>query len=496
MYYHKRSTYLLCVVMHYLFVYTPAQYIMPFFVGYIRKNINISNKIHEFVISYQEMAKMISALLLVVVLAGMSRSGLSLTAMEQVVAANNDFAMDLYAKIRNDPKLADKNIFFSPFSVSSALAMVYAGAKGNTKTEMGNVLKLDSVNKNVHAGFRRLFKEINDPTNNYTLSVANAFFGHKGYPFLTSYLNVVTQYYYALLKNVDFVGNPEGSRKFINDWVANNTEQKIKNLLSRGSIRTVTVAVLVNTIYFKGLWKTPFDVKGTISSTFHLTAKKSMNTNMMNLAGKTFKYAEVSNLQCKILELPYVGDEVSIYIFLPNTINGLAALETQLTSVKLNNAISGMEDAKVDVSIPKFNMTLNVQLKKMLMEMGMTDLCTPGVADLSGIDGTRNLFVSKVVHKAYIDVNEEGTEAAAATAVIVDRYVSQARIFKADHPFLFFIREKVTGSILFSGRVVAPPKAQGGASGEPNPPCCERLPDWLCKIILEYFGNIWCYRPV
>ena len=441
------------------------------------------------------MTRMISALFLGVVLLGLSRPGLSLTATERVVAANNDFAMDLYGQIRSNS--AGKNIFFSSFSVSSALAMVYAGAKGNTKTEMANVLNFGGINdNNVHVGFRKLFEAFNDPTNNYTLSVANAFFGRKEYPFLQTYLNIVTKYYYALLKNLDFGGNPDACRKFINDWVASNTNQKIKNLLGPTAITPATVAVLVNTIYFKCLWKIQFEVKNTISSTFHLTTTKSMTTKMMKLDGKRFQYAEVSSLNCKIIELPYEGDEVSMYILLPNSINGLAALESQLTSAKLNNAISGMYRAKVDVSIPKFNMTLKVQLKKILMAMGIKAMF--GGGDLSGMDGTLRLFVSKVVHKAYIDVNEEGTEAAAATAVVIDYTSAELpKTFKADHPFLFFIREKVTGSILFSGRVVEPPKAGAGSSGtgsQVKPPCCWCLPDWFCRFLLKYFGDGWCYR--
>ncbi|KAI0235874.1 Leukocyte elastase inhibitor B [Lamellibrachia satsuma] len=363
------------------------------------------------------MAKTQALLLLGAVLAGLSRPGLSSLAMDKVVAANNDFAMDLYGQIRS--KSVGKNIFFSPFSVSAALAMVYAGAKGNTKTEMGNVLKLGNVNINVNDGFRQLFEAFNDPNNNYTMSVANAFFGRRGYPFLNTYLTLVSKFYYALLKNMDFAGNPEGSRLFINGWVANNTYQKIKDLLPQGSINAMTAAVLVNTIYFKGLWMTPFDVKDTISSTFHLSPAETTKIKMMNLAGERFQYAEVSTLNCKILELPYVGDEVSMYILLPNTVDGLAALEAQLTSVKLKNAISLMQGDKVDVSIPKFKMTLAIGLNDILKSMGMTDLFMPNVADLSGIDGTRNLFVSKVVHKAYIDVNEEGTEAAAATGIVI-----------------------------------------------------------------------------
>ena len=444
---------------------------------------------------------MIPALLLAAVLAGLFKTGLSSSALEEIVAANNDFAMDLYDQIQNNS--VGKNIFFSPFSVSSALAMVYAGAKGNTKTEMRNVLKLDSVNKSVHAGFRQLFKQFNDPSNNYTLSVANAFFGNRGYPFLRKYVNLVTKYYYALVKNMDFEGNREASRQFINDWVANSTNNKITNLLSPGSILASTVAVLVNTVYFKGLWKTPFEFKHTHTSTFHLTAAKNVKTKMMNLDGKKFKYAEVSNLDCKILELPYVGDEVSMYILLPNTVDGLAALETELTSIRFNYAISLMKKVKLGLAIPKFHMTLTLQMKKMLMAMGMKDVF--GKADLSGIDGTLDLFVSKVIHKAYIDVNEEGTEAAAATAVMIGRSsVRFKKVFKANHPFLFFIREKVTGSILFSGRVVTPPQAAGGSSGterEPDtkrvpddPPCCNGVSDWLCKMLLKYLGTAWCYR--
>ena len=442
------------------------------------------------------MAKFGSVLLLGVVLLGLSRPGLSLTALKQVVAANNDFAMDLYGQIRSNS--AGENIFFSSFSVSSALAMVYAGAKGNTKTEMGYVLKFGHVrDRRINRGFRRLFKAFNDPTNKYTLNVANAFFGREGYPFLQRYLNVVSRSYFALLKNVDFRENLGSTCKFINEWVADNTNQKIKKVLSPQDINADTVAVLVNSIYFKGMWKIQFDVQNTISRTFHLTTTKSMTTNMMNLSGKKFNHAEVSSLNCTIVELPYVGDEVSMYILLPDSINGLAALESQLTSAELDNAISLMKLKKVDVAIPKFSMTLTVELKDMLKELGMTDVF--GKADLSGMDGTRTMFVSTVVHKAYIDVNEEGTEAAAATAVGTGRSFFQRRtLFKADHPFLFFIREKVTGIILFSGRVVTPPQADSNSSSTPTgsqqtPPCCLVLPDRVCDLFQRYFGDNWCH---
>ncbi|KAI0235875.1 Leukocyte elastase inhibitor, partial [Lamellibrachia satsuma] len=355
---------------------------------------------------------------------------------------------------------ANKNIFFSAFSVSSALAMVYAGARGNTKTQMETTLKFDSVNGNVHGGFRQLFTALNDPTNNYTLSVANALFGRKDFPFLQSYINLVKQNYFALVKSLDFALKPEPSRLFINEWVANNTNQKIKNLLPLNSVTPLTVLVLVNAIYFKGLWKLPFDKRATKAEKFFLSSTKTMQTNMMNMGANGFKYAEVSNIDCKIVELPYGGDEVSMYILLPNTVNGLAALESQLTTAKLNNAVASMHKQKVKVSIPKFSMTWGLAMDDILKSMGITDMYNAGNADLSGIDGTRNLYVSTVIHKAFVDVNEEGTEAAAATAVVITKSTSvdldPPMIFKADHPFLFFIREKVTGSILFSGHVVTP----------------------------------------
>ena len=420
--------------------------------------------------------------------AKLPRSSTTLTALQRVVAANNDFAMDLYSQIRGISP--GENIFFSPFSVSSALAMVYAGANGNTATEMGEAMNLDGTN-GVNGAFRQLFETFNDNTSNYTLSVANAFFGRDEYPFLDVYLNLVTQYYSALVETLDFAGNPETSREYINEWVAENTNQKITNLLGPGSIDDRTAAVLVNTIYFKGLWKTPFEADDTTDTTFITSATTSVKTNMMNLKGRRFNYAELSSLSSKIIELPYGGDEMSMYVLLPNADDGLTALESQLTSEGLDNAIASMISTKVDVSIPKFQMTLKVGLNGMLKSLGITDLFTAGVADLSGMDGTRKLFVSSVVHKAYIDVNEEGTEAAAATGIIVGITSIQPdpKTFKADHPFLFFIRDKVTGSILFSGSVTEPPQAGAGVvSEEPEKDDVKSpaLPSWvqmLCRLV-------------
>ncbi|KAK2160687.1 hypothetical protein NP493_1631g00031 [Ridgeia piscesae] len=425
-------------------------------------------------------------LFLGVVLLGLSQPGLS-SVTDELVAANNDFAMDLYGQIKNDPSKAGKNIFFSAFSVSSALGMVYAGSRGNTKTQMGTAMKFDSVTGDIHDGFLQLFTAFNDPTNNYTLSVANALFSSKDYTILQSYIDIVKQYYLSFVKTMDFKSNPEPSRTYINKWVADHTNQKIKELFQQGTISPNTVVALVNAIYFKGLWKEPFETKYTKPDTFFLSATKTKKTNMMNLKGKKFNYAEVANLGCKIIELPYDGDEVSMYILLPDETIGLSALESQITSASINAAISSMYKQPVGVSMPKFKMTMQIDLKDILKALGMTDAFVPNLADLSGIDGTRKLLVSAAVHEAYVDVNEEGTEAAAATGVGISvTSIQIPKTFKADHPFLFFIREKVTGSILFSGRVLDPPKAEGTATttgSDDNPSWCEDLPDWLCDLM-------------
>ncbi|KAI0208455.1 Serpin B3, partial [Lamellibrachia satsuma] len=353
--------------------------------------------------------------------------------MEQVVAANNDFAMDLYAKIRNDPGQANKNIFFSPFSVSTALALIYAGARGNTKSQMGNVLNLDSID-NVDDGFRELLETFNDTATEYTLNVVNALFRRKKHPFLQTYLDLASQSYHSLLRSMDFVKTSELSRIRINRWVANRTNKKILNLLGPGSIDASTVLVVVNAIYFNGFWKNPFDAHDTYPDPFNLSASNSV-----------------------ILQLPYVGDQLAMHILLPNKVDGLASLESKLTIAGLNDAIASMYETDLDVSIPKFKLTQTLGLSDILKSMGMVDVFDDTLADLSGIDNSGDLSVSGVIHKAYVDINEEGTEAAGATGMILGSTgFAEPVSFKANHPFLFFIKDNATGSILFSGRFVAP----------------------------------------
>ena len=397
------------------------------------------------------------ALRLGVVLFGLVRLGQSLTAMEKVVAANNDFAMDLYAEIKNDPSHAGKNIFFSPFSISTALAMIYAGAKGNTKLQMGNVLNLDGVRR-VNDGFRQLCHALDDPAHAYTLNVANALFRCETYPFRQAYLDLVSRSYHSLLKSMDFAGAPEVSRRYINKWVADKTNNKILNLLDFGSVDVSTMVVVVNAIYFKGLWESPFDTFDTFSAPFYTSSSDSVDVDMMNKYMAPYFYANLPHLDCQIIELPYAGGDVSMYILLPNAVDGLAALEDRLTVATLKDAISSMRQKDLDVTLPKFKLTQKLDLSAFLKSMGMVDVFDASVADLSGIDSVPgSLSISAIVHKAYVDVNEDGTEAAAATGIMVGAGMPLDTVyFNADHPFLFFIREKVSGSILFSGRLMVP----------------------------------------
>lgn len=386
--------------------------------------------------------------------------------------ANNQFALDLYEEIG---KLVEDggNIFFSPISISTALAMTYAGAKGNTATEMEEVFHFDrfSSTTELHDSFKQLIAAFNEPEKNYTLSLANRLFGRTGYSFLQTFLDVMYDSYNASLKELDFVGNAEGSREYINKWVEDKTEDKIKKLLLPGTIDSSTVLVLVNAIYFKGDWDTPFDPNKTTKGNFYVSEEKVVQTDMMFMEHPTFMYGESEKLDAKILELPYGEGDVSMYFILPNKVEGLSSLESKLDLDSLTSALGALRSSEIDVvQIPKFKLVQATDLKKLLIEMGLVDLFNAAAADLSGITGARDLVVSEVVHKAFVDVNEKGTEAAAATAVIFrETAVLDPITFVANRPFLFLICERSSGSILFLGRHAQPPNGEEKeVGGDPN----------------------------
>ena len=367
---------------------------------------------------------------------------------------NTAFALDLYARLRAN----DGNLFFSPMSIRTALGMTYAGARGGTAREMAKVLHLPEEQLRAHAELGELVHLLNEmgKTKGCKLSLANSLWGQKGYTFLDEFLARLEREYNAGFALVDFKRNREAARRVINDWVAGKTEGKIQNLIQRGILDRLTRLVLTNAIYFKGDWKAPFKEGRTKDADFFVTADKKSQVPTMRQT-RRFGCAQTEELQ--VLELPYAGEAVSMVVLLPKKRDGLVALEKSLTPANLSGWLGALRMRRVAVYLPRFKTEAKFELNRTLASMGMP-LAFGMAADFSGMDGTKALYISNVIHKAYVDVNEKGTEAAAATAVIVKRKGMPAppMVFRADHPFLFLIRDGKTGSILFLGRVVDPTK--------------------------------------
>ncbi|XP_064189297.1 leukocyte elastase inhibitor-like [Anguilla rostrata] len=410
--------------------------------------------------------------------------------MESLIAANTNFSLDLFKKI-SPIKKAD-NIFYSPLCISSALAMVYMGARGNTATQMSKVLGFMKEKKpdlnpgllqeslkvffctclqslhshkaddDIHALFGKLMSELNKEGAPYVLSLANRLYGEQSYKFVEKYIMDTKKSYQAELETADFISKAEDARVKINSWVEKQTKEKIKNLLSEGTVDNMTRLVLVNAIYFKGNWDKKFKEADTKEVQFKLNKNESKPVQMMHQEAK-FGFGFIPEVNCQILEMPYVGKELSMLIILPQEIEddstGLVRLETELTYAKLIQWTQSdkMENRKVNVALPKFKMEETYDLKKILVSMGMEDAFDLSKSDFSGMSPNNELVVSKVVHKSFVEVNEEGTEATAATAAVMAvRSVNLPVMFIADHPFLFFIRHNPTQSILFHGRFCSP----------------------------------------
>uniref|UniRef100_A0A8C0U8C8 Leukocyte elastase inhibitor n=2 Tax=Cyanistes caeruleus TaxID=156563 RepID=A0A8C0U8C8_CYACU len=379
--------------------------------------------------------------------------------MESLCAANTTFAVDLLRMLCE--KKSGQNVFFSPFSISSALSMVLLGSKGSTEAQISKVLSLSST-QDAHNGYQSLLSEINDPNTKYILRTANRLYGEKTLEFLPSFIESSQKSYHAGLEQMDFLHAWEDSRRQINGWVEEKTEGKIQNLLAEGILNSLTRLVLVNAIYFKGNWEEQFDKLSTSERPFRINKNETRPVQMMFKTAR-FNMTYIGDFQTKILELPYVGNELSMIILLPDSIQdgstGLEKLERELTYEKLIDWINPemMDSTKVRVSLPRFKLEENYDLKPLLRSMGMLDAFDSGKADFSGISSGNELVLSEVVHKSFVEVNEEGTEAAAATAaVMMMRCAMRVPEFTADHPFLFFIRHNKTRSILFCGRFCCP----------------------------------------
>ncbi|XP_069572943.1 leukocyte elastase inhibitor-like [Brachyistius frenatus] len=379
--------------------------------------------------------------------------------MAAISSANTGFALELHRSLsRANP---GGNIFVSPLSISSAMAMVYLGARGDTAAQMTQALSFDLV-KCVHADFQALNADINSPSASYILKLANRLYGENTARFLPQFLEATQKHYGADLKAVDFAGAPEACRVEINSWVEQQTENKIKDLLKPGTVSTMTRLALVNAIYFKGNWMNRFNVANTKEMPFKLNQNKTKLVQMMYQM-KKLPYNYVPDLGLQILELPYVNEELSMFVLLPEeSADGsdpLMKLESELTPERLDkwtNRENMDVHSEVLVHLPKFKLEEDYELNEPLAKLGMTDVFCGSKADLSGMNGEGGLSLSTVAHKAFVEVNEEGTEAAAATAGMVMLCMMREEHFMADHPFLFFIRHNKTKSILFLGRFSSP----------------------------------------
>lgn len=368
-----------------------------------------------------------------------------------IVSGNSQFAFELY-KVINRP---GDNVFFSPFSISTCLGMTLLGARGETAAEMARTLHLNSSPADIAAAFSQLHAQLNPGASKGGLELesANGLWAQQSHPFLPEYLQVLRDGFGARTEQADFRHEAEPTRLEINQWVARKTRDKITDLIPSGMLDASTRLVLVNAVYFKGKWERQFKASHTAPAPFTVASGQKKDVPMMNQTGR-FNYAELENAQ--LLELPYAGSDLSMVLLLPKTTDGLQRMETALDARALRSALEKARPKEVQVVLPKFRLTQQVTLTESLQKLGMRLAFTPQ-ADFSGMDGDRDLFISAVIHKAYVDVNEEGTEAAAATGTAMRTTSLQIRpVFRADHPFVFLIRDAKSGSMLFLGRVADP----------------------------------------
>jgi serpin B len=389
-----------------------------------------------------------------------------------VVEGNNAFAVELYNQLRNQ----SGNLFFSPESISTALAMAYAGASGVTASEMAETLHFTLPSDRLHPAMGALLSNLNAEHDGYQLRVADALWAEKDYTFLDAFLKLTNSDYGAGFNQVDFKGAHEAARLTINQWVEQKTENKIRDLIPPGALDSTSRLVLTNAIYFKGDWQTKFEKASTRDEDFHLSPEQTIKAPLMHRVGK-FNYLNGGTFQA--LEIPYKTEELSMIVFLPNDAGGLPALERSLTAYNMRQWLRQLQPASnVILTLPKFKMTRQFGLGDTLKAMGMPQAFDKKMADFTGMASREtmrrdcnlrggdpqcaNLYISAVIHKAYVDVDEEGTEAAAATAVGHKAGLTGSHphpppiVFRADHPFMFLIRDNRSGGILFMGRLTNP----------------------------------------
>ncbi|XYI01701.1 serpin family protein [Sorangium sp. So ce1128] len=371
--------------------------------------------------------------------------------------ANAAFAQRLYGKLA----ATTGKLFFSPASVSTALAMTYAGARGETATQMAKTLEFTLAPEALHPAFGGLVKELTQATGPRApeLRIANRLWGQAGLTLEPAFQSTTQQHYGAGIELVDFKGKSEQARGSINQWVEQQTNAKIKDLMPPGSVTPLTRLVLTNAIYFKGKWATPFDKQATRNEPFTVKPGAAPAVPMMR---KTLQAKLGQAADASVLELAYEAQNperpLAMVVILPAQVDGLPKVEQRLSAGQLKGYVEALRPARVDVALPRFKMTAEFELSKALSELGMPLAFDQAKADFSGITRAEPLFISQVRHKAFVEVNEEGTEAAAATGVVMTTRAAPAppSVFRADHPFAFLIRDVATGAVLFMGRVTDP----------------------------------------
>lgn len=379
------------------------------------------------------------------------------TDLTMLVNGNSDFAFDLYQALNKE----DDNIFYSPYSMSLALAMTYAGARGETEQQMANALHFILPQDRLHPAFNSLDLELSQrgegaqgkDGEGFRLNIINAIWGQKDYEFLTTFLDTLAENYGAGLRLLDFISAPDESRLTINNWVSDQTEGRIEDLIPQGLINELTRLVLTNAIYFNAAWQYPFSEDMTEDGPFYLLDEGEVTIPMMRQT-ESFGYAEGEEYQA--VELPYDGGELSMVILLPQS-DQFEAFEGSLDTQRVDSIVKALELKQVALTMPQFEFESSFSLREILAMMGMPVAFSEG-ADFSGMTGNRDLFIADVVHKAFVSVDEAGTEAAAATAVVMELTAVPETPVKVtiDHPFIFLIRDVETGTILFVGRVVNP----------------------------------------
>jgi serpin B len=388
--------------------------------------------------------------------------------LEALAAGNSAFAFDLYQKLRQE---GEGNLFYSPYSISAALAMTYAGARGGTEQEMADTLRFTLPQAQLHPAFNALditltgqggeeadeSEDAAESGDAFQLSIANALWGQEGYEFLPEFLDTLAQNYGAGMRTLDFVQETETARQTINRWVEENTEGKIVDLLQPGMLNSMVRLVLTNAIYFNGKWALPFEANDTHDETFHRLDGSTVQVPMMSQTGG-FRYTEGDGYQA--VELPYRDSNMSMVLVLPAE-SRFEEIEAAFSAQMLQDVGEALDFEQVHLTVPKFEFESEFELGEALVAMGMASAFGLGGdgADFSGMTGDRALAISAVIHKAFVAVDEEGTEAAAATAVIMLEAAApmdEAVEIKLDRPFLFLIRDGETGTVLFVGRVMDP----------------------------------------